>query len=177
MTYVEGFVVPVPTANKEEYLKHAADAAPIATIEIKEAIAAYSMDVAPLSLASSLAMRFIGLSPWFIRLVYRSSRQRLYSRVAPVPYWSSRNNGAASARARMLLSGNEAQEPEELDCPSRAPPRRLARFRSGRGGGGGIRRTGLFGGTGIKTSFCEMTRFSSFSSSCRSPASSRKRIK
>jgi uncharacterized protein YbaA (DUF1428 family) len=29
MTYVEGFVAAVPTANKEEYLKHAADAAPL----------------------------------------------------------------------------------------------------------------------------------------------------
>lgn len=29
MTYVEGFVVAVPTANKEEYRKHAADAAPL----------------------------------------------------------------------------------------------------------------------------------------------------
>ncbi|MBC7987683.1 MAG: DUF1428 domain-containing protein [Sphingomonadaceae bacterium] len=29
MTYVEGFVVAVPTANKEEYRKHAADAAPM----------------------------------------------------------------------------------------------------------------------------------------------------
>lgn len=29
MTYVEGFVVAVPTAKKEEYRKHAADAAPI----------------------------------------------------------------------------------------------------------------------------------------------------
>jgi uncharacterized protein YbaA (DUF1428 family) len=29
MTYVEGFVVAVPTANKEAYRKHAADAAPL----------------------------------------------------------------------------------------------------------------------------------------------------
>jgi uncharacterized protein YbaA (DUF1428 family) len=29
MTYVEGFVVPVPTANREAYRKHAADAAPL----------------------------------------------------------------------------------------------------------------------------------------------------
>jgi uncharacterized protein YbaA (DUF1428 family) len=29
MTYVEGFVAAVPTANKEEYLKHAAEAAPL----------------------------------------------------------------------------------------------------------------------------------------------------
>ncbi len=29
MTYVEGFVAAVPTANKEEYRKHAADAAPL----------------------------------------------------------------------------------------------------------------------------------------------------
>jgi uncharacterized protein YbaA (DUF1428 family) len=29
MTYYEGFVVPVPTANKDEYRKHAAEAAPI----------------------------------------------------------------------------------------------------------------------------------------------------
>ena len=29
MTYVEGFVVPVPTANKEEYRKHASDAVPL----------------------------------------------------------------------------------------------------------------------------------------------------
>ena len=29
MTYFEGFVAPVPTANKEEYRKHAAEAAPI----------------------------------------------------------------------------------------------------------------------------------------------------
>ncbi len=29
MTYVEGFVVAVPTANKEKYRKHAADAAPL----------------------------------------------------------------------------------------------------------------------------------------------------
>jgi uncharacterized protein YbaA (DUF1428 family) len=29
MTYFEGFIVPVPEANKEEYRKHAADAAPI----------------------------------------------------------------------------------------------------------------------------------------------------
>ena len=29
MAYVEGFVVAVPTANKEEYRKHAADAAPL----------------------------------------------------------------------------------------------------------------------------------------------------
>ena len=29
MTYIEGFVAPVPTANKDVYLKHAADAAPI----------------------------------------------------------------------------------------------------------------------------------------------------
>ena len=29
MTYVEGFVVPVPTANKDAYRRHAADAAPI----------------------------------------------------------------------------------------------------------------------------------------------------
>ena len=29
MTYVEGFVLAVPTANKEEYLKHASDAEPI----------------------------------------------------------------------------------------------------------------------------------------------------
>jgi uncharacterized protein YbaA (DUF1428 family) len=29
MTYIEGFVCAVPTANKEEYRKHAADAAPI----------------------------------------------------------------------------------------------------------------------------------------------------
>ena len=29
MTYVEGFVVAVPTANKEDYRKHAADAAPM----------------------------------------------------------------------------------------------------------------------------------------------------
>ena len=29
MTYVEGFVLAVPTANKEAYRKHAADAAPL----------------------------------------------------------------------------------------------------------------------------------------------------
>ena len=29
MTYLEGFIVPVPKANKEEYRKHAADAAPL----------------------------------------------------------------------------------------------------------------------------------------------------
>ena len=29
MTYVEGFVVAVPTANKEAYRKHAAEAAPL----------------------------------------------------------------------------------------------------------------------------------------------------
>ena len=29
MTYVEGFVVAVPTENKEEYRKHAAEAAPL----------------------------------------------------------------------------------------------------------------------------------------------------
>jgi len=29
MTYVEGFIVPVPTANKEQYRKHASDAAPM----------------------------------------------------------------------------------------------------------------------------------------------------
>ena len=29
MTYFEGFIVPVPTANKEAYRKHAADAAPL----------------------------------------------------------------------------------------------------------------------------------------------------
>ncbi len=29
MTYVEGFVVAVPTANKEEYVRHAAEAAPL----------------------------------------------------------------------------------------------------------------------------------------------------
>ncbi len=29
MTYVEGFVAAVPTANKEEYPRHAADAAPL----------------------------------------------------------------------------------------------------------------------------------------------------
>ena len=29
MTYVEGFIVAVPTANKEAYRKHAADAAPL----------------------------------------------------------------------------------------------------------------------------------------------------
>ena len=29
MTYVEGFVVAVPTANKEAYRKHAAAAAPL----------------------------------------------------------------------------------------------------------------------------------------------------
>ena len=29
MTYVEGFVVPVPTANREAYRRHAADAAPL----------------------------------------------------------------------------------------------------------------------------------------------------
>ncbi len=29
MTYVEGFVAAVPTANKDEYRQHAADAAPI----------------------------------------------------------------------------------------------------------------------------------------------------
>ena len=29
MTYIEGFIVPVPKANKEEYRKQAADAAPI----------------------------------------------------------------------------------------------------------------------------------------------------
>ena len=29
MTYVEGFVVAVPAANKEEYRKHAAEAAPL----------------------------------------------------------------------------------------------------------------------------------------------------
>jgi uncharacterized protein YbaA (DUF1428 family) len=29
MTYVQGFVVAVPAANKEAYRKHAADAAPI----------------------------------------------------------------------------------------------------------------------------------------------------
>ncbi len=29
MTYVEGFVAAVPTANKEAYRKHAADAAPL----------------------------------------------------------------------------------------------------------------------------------------------------
>ena len=29
MTYVEGFVCPVPTANKDEYRQHAADAAPL----------------------------------------------------------------------------------------------------------------------------------------------------
>ena len=29
MTYVEGFVAAVPTANKEEYRKHAADALPL----------------------------------------------------------------------------------------------------------------------------------------------------
>ena len=29
MTYVEGFVLAVPTANKEDYLEHASDAEPI----------------------------------------------------------------------------------------------------------------------------------------------------
>ena len=29
MTYFEGFIVPVPKANKEAYRKHASDAAPI----------------------------------------------------------------------------------------------------------------------------------------------------
>src|SRR3712207_989302 len=29
MTYVEGFIVPVPKANKDAYKRHAADAAPI----------------------------------------------------------------------------------------------------------------------------------------------------
>ena len=29
MSYVEGFVVPVPAANKETFRKHAADAAPL----------------------------------------------------------------------------------------------------------------------------------------------------
>ena len=29
MTYFEGFIVPVPKANKEAYRKHASDAAPL----------------------------------------------------------------------------------------------------------------------------------------------------
>ena len=35
MTYFEGFVVAVPEANKEEYRKHAADAAPAALLDLR----------------------------------------------------------------------------------------------------------------------------------------------
>lgn len=34
MTYIEGFVLAVPTANKDEYRKHAAEAAPLFTFKL-----------------------------------------------------------------------------------------------------------------------------------------------
>jgi uncharacterized protein YbaA (DUF1428 family) len=47
MTYFEGFVVPVPEANKDEYRKHAADAAPIfLDIGVKRHFEAWDSDVA-----------------------------------------------------------------------------------------------------------------------------------
>jgi uncharacterized protein YbaA (DUF1428 family) len=46
MTYFEGFVVPVPEANKETYRKHAADAAPIfLDIGVKRHFEAWDSDV------------------------------------------------------------------------------------------------------------------------------------
>ena len=46
MTYFEGFVVPVPEANKEAYRKHAADAAPIfQEFGVKRHVEAWDSDV------------------------------------------------------------------------------------------------------------------------------------
>jgi uncharacterized protein YbaA (DUF1428 family) len=46
MTYVEGFVVPVPTANKDAYLKHASDAQPIfAEFGVTRMVEAWGDDV------------------------------------------------------------------------------------------------------------------------------------
>jgi uncharacterized protein YbaA (DUF1428 family) len=46
MTYFEGFIVPVPEANKDEYRKHAADAAPIFQgIGVKRHYEAWDSDV------------------------------------------------------------------------------------------------------------------------------------
>lgn len=46
MTYIEGFVVPVPTANKDEYRKHASDAAPLfKEFGVKRFIEAWADDV------------------------------------------------------------------------------------------------------------------------------------
>ena len=46
MTYFEGFVAPVPEANKEAYRKHAADAAPIfREIGVKRHVEAWDSDV------------------------------------------------------------------------------------------------------------------------------------
>src|ERR671910_2639962 len=47
MTYVDGFVVAVPEANKDEYRKHAADAAPIfKELGVKRHVEAWDSDVA-----------------------------------------------------------------------------------------------------------------------------------
>ena len=46
MTYFEGFVVPVPEANKDAYRKHAADAAPIfQDFGVKRHVEAWDSDV------------------------------------------------------------------------------------------------------------------------------------
>ena len=46
MTYFEGFVAPVPEANKEAYRKHAADAAPIfQEFGVKRHVEAWDSDV------------------------------------------------------------------------------------------------------------------------------------
>jgi uncharacterized protein YbaA (DUF1428 family) len=46
MTYVEGFVLAVPTANKDEYLKHASDAEPIfKEFGVKRMVEAWGDDV------------------------------------------------------------------------------------------------------------------------------------
>ena len=46
MTYIEGFIVPVPQANKEAYRKQAADAAPIfKEFGVRRHIEAWDSDV------------------------------------------------------------------------------------------------------------------------------------
>ena len=46
MTYVEGFVIAVPTANRDTYRRHAADAAPIfAEFGVNRHVEAWGDDV------------------------------------------------------------------------------------------------------------------------------------
>ena len=67
MTYFEGFIVPVPEANREAYRKHAADAAPIfLDIGVKRHFEAW--DTVAVGSAEKAGRPLIS-RPWFLSRV------------------------------------------------------------------------------------------------------------